>query len=784
MRVRFIVFFISWIVFALIARAEADQLRLWYNAPAKDWMVDALPIGNGYMGAMFFGGTAVERIQFAEESLWRGGPGSNTDYNFGMVQSKEKWRVLPRVRKLINAGEYEDAHELFAREMTGGMTRHGKYKFGDFGGYQPMGDIFIKTELKDDVTDYIRELDIEKSEGRVSFQSGGVDHNRTYFASYPDRVLVYELNSSEETTYRVRIETPHESPEVVYEGGVYKLQAEVADNQMRFETRLRVETDGDVPYWEDGELVLPAATSVVLAHSAATEYLLSYPQYRGNDYTAELDGIFDSVSLMGVDDLKKRHRSDYSKLFGRVEFDLAGTDHSELPTDLRALRRGLADGDNGLAVLYLQYARYLTISASREGTMPMNLQGKWNEDIFPKWACDYHSNINLEMLYWPTESLNLSECHLPLFDHLESLVEPGQIVAKEFFNSDGWVVNTMNNTFGYTAPGWKFPWGHFPEGAAWLCLHSWEHYQYTLDEGFLRDTAYPLMKGAAEFWVDYLSETESGELIAFPSYSPEHGGISKGASMTHQIVYNLMNNCAEAAEILGIEDEFVKAVRDAKDRIASPRIGSWGQLQEWLEEKDDPNSKHRHISHLFALYPGNSISPERTPRLAEAAKTSLSARGDSGTGWSLAWKINFWARLHDGDRAFKLLCNLMEPVGFGDAKIKQGKGGIYANFLCAHPPFQLDGNMGGAAGIVEMLMQSHNGFVDVLPALPSVWREGSISGLVARGNLEVDLKWREGRLTKVCLKGRPGQAIKYRLPGGAVQSGFADESGALRIELE
>ena len=437
-------------------------------------------------------------------------------------------------------------------------------------------------------------------------------------------------------------------------------------------------------------------------------------------------------------------------------------------TDRRLQEYANGTIDPGLEELYFQYSRYLMISASRPGTMPLNLQGKWNNSINPPWACDYHMNINEQMLYWPAEVTNLGECHEPLFKYMESLVEPGELTAKEFFNTRGWVVNTMNNAFGYTSPGWGFPWGYFPGGAAWLCQHAWEHYDFNRDTTFLRNVAYPLMKEAALFWMDYLIKDENGYLVSCPSYSPEHGGISGGSAMDHEIAWDILNNCVSACEVLGVDEDFKLKAMQVRDQILPLQIGSWGQLQEWKEDVDDPADKHRHVSHLYALYPGKEITLEQTPALAQAAKVSLNARGDGGTGWSLAWKISFWARLKDGDHAYKLFRRLLRPTGNQGTDMMNG-GGSYFNLLCAHPPFQLDGNMGGCAGIAEMLLQSQSGIIEFLPALPLQWKEGSVKGLKARGNFNVNMDWKDGRLVHAQILGKEGQTGKYKLDGKLIE---------------
>ncbi|WP_276496633.1 glycoside hydrolase family 95 protein [Pontibacter litorisediminis] len=758
----------------LPALAQDKALKLWYDKPATDWMREALPIGNGYMGVMFFGGVGEEQLQFSEGSLWSGGPNSNPKYSYG--NKPEAWRYLQQVRQLIGEGKLREADRLVQQHLTGTAPAklEGSTDWGDYGAQQTMGDLYVKLGHGEaSPQNYRRELDLSNATGSVSYQVGKTKYKRLYFGNYPKGVMVYHFISSRPEKYSISYKTPHPKDEERFENGIYTFRGHVSDNGQEFETAYRIVTDGKIKY-ENGTVEVSEARYMQLIHTAATDYRLQYPTYKGTDYKSIVANRLDAVEKQSVDALLKVHTRDYTSLFNRVTLNLEGNKYNGVPTDVRQKNYFEGAQDRGLEMLYFQYGRYLMISASRPGTLPMHLQGKWNNSTSPPWAADYHTNINLQMLYWPAEVTNLPECHVPLLDYTEALVAPGRQSAKAFFNTRGWIVNTMNNAYGYTAPGWEVPWGFFPGGAAWLAQHLWEHYEYTQDEKYLKQQAYPVMKEAALFWVDYLTPDSSGYLVSSPSYSPEHGGISGGASMDHQIAWDVLNNCIQAANALGTDQEFAQQAQQVRDKILPPQVGRWGQLQEWKEDVDDPGNKHRHVSHLFALHPGRQISPLETPELAKAAQVSLEARGDEGTGWSLAWKINFWARLRDGDRAHELYKLVIKPAGGkSNAESFTSGSGSYANLLDAHPPFQLDGNMGATAGVAEMLLQSHAKAIELLPALPANWQSGEVTGLRARGGYTVDIQWKAGKLDRVRIRADKAGACTVGYEGKQLLLTFA-----------
>lgn len=718
---------------------------LWYATPAADWEREALPIGNGALGAMVFGTLAAERLQFNEKTLWTGGPGSVQGYDHG------NWRA-PRPGAISAVQDDLDARTTLDPESV--ADRLGQPRIG-YGAHQTFGDLHLDLPGAPTTTpvDYRRALDLDNAVASVTYTHQGVRHQRDFFASHPDGVIVGRLAADRpgSVTFTLRHTSPRTDFTATAADGTLTVRGALADNGLRFEAQVRVHSQGGtVTSTADGTLTVTGADSAWFVLAAGTDYADTHPDYRGPD---PHDAVARAVRQAGdrYEALLARHIRDHRALFGRVGLDIGQSLPADVPTDrlLSSYTGGTSPADRALEALYFQYGRYLLIASSRPGSLPANLQGVWNNSTSPPWSADYHTNINIQMNYWPAEAANLAETTQPYDRFVEALRAPGRRTAQEMFGSRGWVVHNETNPYGFTGVhDWATAFW-FPEAAAWLTQQLYEHYRFGGSTHYLRTTAYPVMKEAAEFWLDNLrTDPRDGTLVVTPSYSPEHGDFTAGAAMSQQIVHDLFTNTLEAARILGDTPDFRRRVEEALNRLdPGLRIGSWGQLQEWKEDLDDATDDHRHVSHLFALHPGRQIEPGSES--ARAAKVSLTARGDGGTGWSKAWKINFWARLRDGDHAHKMLG-------------EQLKSSTLPNLWDTHPPFQIDGNFGATSGIVEMLLQSQYDVIEVLPALPATWPTGSVRGLRARGGATLDIEWADGRATRIALKASRTRQLTVR----------------------
>ncbi len=726
------------------AREEPNNLKLWYNKPALKW-TEALPIGNGRLGAMIFGGIENDRIQFNEETLWTGAP---NDY-----AHKGASKYLGQIRQLLTDGKQKEAENLAMAEFMSIPLKQMSY--------QPFGDLYLHFDNQSAVSNYHRELDLKNALCSVTYTSNGVNYTREYLSSNPEQVIAIRLSADKPKAlnFALDMDAIHEAKSTKVNGSSITLNVQVKDGALRGVATIKITTDGTVTTKEN-QLIVRAAKTATIYLAAATNYL-NYKDVTGNP-EQKTSQTLAKASTKSFDQIKKNHISDYRKLFNRFDVSFSENDLMKLPTNERIVAFAKDANDPQLLALYIQYGRYLLISSSRPGTQPANLQGIWNDQLAPPWDSKWTVNINTEMNYWSAEIANLSECQEPLYRMIADCSETGKTVAKEHYNASGWVLHHNTDIWRGTAPINHSNHGIWVSGGAWLSRHLWEHYQFSQDKKFLADQAYPLMRGAAEFFTQFLvKDPKTGYLISTPSNSPENGGLVAGPTMDHQIIRALFRSCIEASEILGADQQFAGKLKEMLPQIAPNQIGKHGQLQEWMDDKDSPTDKHRHVSHLWGVFPGNEINWQQSPDLMKAARQSLIYRGDEGTGWSLAWKINFWARFLDGNHAYSMIKLLFRPVQI-DNVIYTGGGGSYANLFDAHPPFQIDGNFGAPAGMIEMLVQSQLGEISILPALPDALPTGKISGVCARGGFELTFNWKEGKLQKLQVLSKAGNKCKLK----------------------
>lgn len=738
---------------------QSNKLVLWYDKPASNWN-EALPLGNGRLGAMVFGNPVNEQIQLNENTLYSGSPNRNDNLN-----AKE---ALPLVRKLIFEGKFSEAMDLANAKIISRKS-HGA-------AYQTVGSLRLKFEGHNEYSNFYRNLDIQNAVATTTYQANGVNYKREVFTSFPDEVVVIRLTANKKgaISFFASMDRPSEVSLSTQGNDVLIMEGISSDHEtvkggVKFQSRLKIIPKGGKVVANPKSLVVESADAVVLLVSMATNFI-DYNDISADENERAINYLA-KAETKSFDRLLSDHIAFYQPFFNRVAINLGQTDSINNTTDVR-IDQFAKGNDPALAALYFQFGRYLLISSSRPGRQPSNLQGLWGDQLFAAWDSKYTININTEMNYWPAEVTNLTEMHEPLIEMIKELSEAGRKTASDMYGADGWVAHHNTDVWRICAPVDGAFWGMWPLGGVWLSQHLWEKFAFNGDLDYLK-SVYPVMKGATEFVLSFLiEEPENGWLVMSPSISPENAplvqpnaSISAGVTMDNQLVYDLLTKVQEAAKLLNTDADFVANIEKTLKKLPPMQIGQYGQLQEWLYDWDNPFDNHRHVSHLYGLFPSNQISPFHQPALAQAAKTTLIQRGDPSTGWSMNWKINLWARLLDGNHAYKLMTDQIQLVGVLDSNGKTFSrgGGTYPNMFDAHPPFQIDGNFGFTSGLTEMLVQSHDGAIHILPALPDNWPLGNVKGLRARGGFEIEeLDWENGEVSKLKIKSKLGGNCRIR----------------------